>query len=83
MAEADSQRGYRFSPAADSGHCYARLGRGAGPGRDHHSRDAHRSDFIDCDLVVAPDDRTLTKLAQVLDEVVGEGIVVVEDETHC
>ena len=39
-------------------------------------------DFVQRDLVVAVDFDLRAKLAQALDEVVGEGIVVVDDQDH-
>ena len=38
--------------------------------------------FIDRDGVVAPDNGLTAKLAKILDEVVGERIVIIEDEQH-
>ncbi len=40
------------------------------------------ADPVDRDLVVAMDDELGTQFAEVLDEVVGEGVVVVDDEEH-
>jgi hypothetical protein len=39
-------------------------------------------DLADRDLVITADDDVSPKLPQVLDEVVGERVVVVEDEDH-
>jgi hypothetical protein len=39
-------------------------------------------DFFDCELIIAANNDVRTQLAEILDEVVGEGIVVVENEDH-
>src|ERR1700682_1585041 len=59
-----------------------RFGGRARAGRDDQARYAHRPDLIDSDLVVPLHDRVLAELTEILNEVVGEGIVVVEDEKH-
>ncbi len=57
-----------------------RLGRRAGPGRDDEAVGAALEQLLDLGLVVADDLDLGAKLAQVLDEVVGEGVVVVDHE---
>jgi hypothetical protein len=42
----------------------------------------HLSHFVQCDLIVAADDRRSPKFAEVLGEVEGERIVVIEQEYH-
>src|SRR2546422_9185284 len=54
----------------------------AGPGRDHDALGRHRHDPLDVRRVVAHDLEVGAELAQVLDEVVGERVVVVDDEDH-
>src|SRR5256885_3164432 len=61
---------------------YSRLLRRARPRRDHDVRGREPLDLLRCRLVVAADFDLLSQLAKVLDEVVGERIVVVEDEDH-
>ena len=56
--------------------------RSARPGRDHDFLGAHRFDFVDCDLIVAANFDLSPQLSQVLDQVVGERIVIVEDENQ-
>ena len=53
-----------------------------GPGESTIADGASVADFVDADRVVAPDDDLGAELAEVLDEVVGEGVVVVDDEDH-
>jgi hypothetical protein len=43
---------------------------------------AQRGDLVDRDLVVADDAHLLAELAEILHEVVGEGIVVVDHQQH-
>src|ERR1700687_5474424 len=59
-----------------------RFGGRARTRRDYQACYAHRSYLIDSDLIVPLHDRLLAELAEILDEVIGEGIVVVEDEKH-
>src|SRR6185437_16413071 len=80
MSEADAEGGNRTSPAADRGDRDACLRRCAGPRRDDDGRRRQRADLVDRDGIVAPYHRLRPELTEVLDEVVGEGIVVVDDE---
>jgi hypothetical protein len=43
----------------------------------------HRYNFRHSDLIVAADFNLRAQFADVLDQVVGEGIVVIEYENHC
>src|SRR4051812_32675033 len=70
-------------PAADDVDCHSGFARCARSGRNHDRRRRELPDLLDGDRVVAPDDRIRPELAQVLDEVVCEGVVVVDDENHC
>ena len=56
--------------------------RGARPGRDEDAVGVHGLDLRGRDLVVAADGHLSTEFAHVLDEVIGEGIVIVEHEDH-
>ena len=60
----------------------ARLLRRAGSGRNQDVAGTHPLDFLRRDLVIAADLHLLSQLAQILDQVVSEGIVIVEDEYH-
>jgi hypothetical protein len=87
MAEADAEDGddggdsgagkVLDEPDADAG-----VLRSAGAGRDEDAVGMQGFDFGGGELVVAADDHLGAQLAHVLDEVVGEGVVVVEDEYH-
>jgi len=50
--------------------------------RDHDSLRLHRLNFVDRDLIVAPNFHLRAKFSEILDEVVGKGIVIVENEDH-
>ena len=53
-----------------------------GPGETTIARRPELTDLVDVDRVVAAHDQVRPQLAQVLDEVVGERVVVVDDEEH-
>ena len=82
VAETNAKDRNRLSPAPYRGDADSRLCWRAWSGRDHHARHAHPSNVVDGDLVVALHDGILTELAQVLNEVISEGIVVIEDQEH-
>ena len=54
----------------------------AGAGREQDAFGLECLDLVDGELVVTANYDFCTQLAKVLDKVVGEGIVVVEDEDH-
>src|SRR5512143_2498677 len=56
--------------------------RRAGSGRDDDCRRRELADLVDRDGIVAPHDDVHAKLAQILNEVVREGVVIVDDENH-
>src|SRR5918992_4943398 len=60
----------------------AGLVRRARTGRDHDVRGRERTDFLDGELVVAKHAHLGAKLAQVLNEVEGKRIVVVDHQYH-
>ena len=84
MSEADAQqRQLAHEPLATFDRD-ARLGGRAGAGRDDHAVRLHLEQLVDRDLVVAKDldvERAVD-LAQPLDEVVGEGIEIVDERDH-
>ena len=82
MAEADSQDRRLAGHAADQRNQNAGLAGRAGARREQDALGPERLDLIDGQLVVAIDLDLRAQLTQVLDKVVGEGIVVVEDEDH-
>src|SRR5690242_10574490 len=54
----------------------------AGRGRDQNSFRAHRLDFGNRDLIVAPYHRVRAQFTPILDQVVCKRIVVVENKDH-
>ncbi len=80
LAEADAEHRYALAPVQDQLLRQSSIGRGA---RSRADQDAVRFDGLDpgeVDRVVAVDYRFRTQFADVLDEVVDEGVVVVDDE---
>ena len=59
-----------------------RFARRTGPRRQQDALRLQRFNLFDGELVVAADQHVRPKLAQVLNQVVGEGIVVIEDKNH-
>ncbi len=81
VAEADAEhRRAGLGEAADRLFRDPGLGRRAGAGRDDEALGVALEQLVDRRLVVAHDLELGTELAQVLDQVVGEGVVVVDDE---
>src|SRR5947208_5513588 len=80
VPEADAEDGEPAREALDERHRDARLARRAWPGRDHDAVGAERRHLLQRDGIVAPHVDLGAELAQVLDEVVGEGVVVVDHE---
>src|SRR6185369_2950072 len=71
-----------FGKCANNRDTYARVRGHAGPGRNHDPLGFQFADLIHRDRVVAIDLRISAKLAQILDQVVGKGIVIVDDQDH-
>src|SRR4051794_4325523 len=82
VTEAHAQQRYLAGETLDERHGYAGFVRGARPRRDDDAIRAKRRNLVEADLVVATDDDLLPKLAEILDEVVGKRIVVVDHEQH-
>jgi hypothetical protein len=83
LAEADSQdRDPTLGEGADEIVRKTRFFRRTRTGRNQHPLGFQREGGFDGDLVVAMDLHLHVHLAQILDEVVGEGIVVVDDQQH-
>jgi polysaccharide deacetylase 2 family uncharacterized protein YibQ len=82
-AEADSEQrdvvfGTGFNEGeADSG--MVRIGRAGG---NHDAIRLEREGVFDCDFIVAVDKRFRAQIAQILDQVVGEGIVIIDQQDH-
>src|SRR6185312_7593878 len=82
MPETDAQYGNLPTPPSDERHgdpCFAGCTRTR---REHDRRGRDRANLLDAERVIAPDDGLAAELAQILDEVVGEGIVVVDYQQH-
>ncbi len=75
-------RGREIGEVEDEGDGDAGLLRGAGPGRDEDAIGTEGFHLGRGELVVAVDKDLLPEFPEVLDEVVGEGVVVIEDEDH-
>src|SRR6266508_3216332 len=82
VPETDAQDGRALVQAADEGQRDAGAVRISGARGDDDPVGGHARDFFDGDLVVAHDAHRGALLAEVLDEVVRERVVVVEDEDH-
>ena len=82
MTEADAENGRFARHALDERHEDAGFLRRAGAGRKQDSFGMERLDLVDGKLVVAANDHLRAEFTEVLNEVVGEGIVVVENEDH-
>jgi len=87
MAEADAEE-RNLLPGGQRGKVFYQRDedtgflRGAGSGRKQDVVGVQRDDFFGGDFVVAFDDNLGTEFTHVLDEVVGEGVVIVENEDH-
>jgi hypothetical protein len=82
MAEADAEDGDFSGHVADELYGDAGFVRGAGTRGKNDAVGCKRLDLLRGEVVVAADDDVGAELAHVLDEVEGEGVVVVEDENH-
>ncbi len=82
MAEANAENGNFSGETLDDGHAQAGFARRAGAGRNNDALGTHARDFVESDFVVAADGEFLPQLAEVLRQVVGEGVVVVEQQEH-
>ena len=82
VSEADAEDGFLAGEGADHVEGDAGFGGGAGAGGDEDAVGVEREGFGGRDLVVAEDALFDAQLTEILDEVEGEGIVVVDDEQH-
>src|SRR5262245_18044966 len=80
MAEADTEDRDPSREALDERHRDAGVARGARAGRDDDPVGSERGHLVERDGVVAPDLELRAQLTQVLDQVVGERVVVVDHE---
>src|SRR6266478_8493303 len=82
VPQADAEDRRRGAEPPDDVERHARLVGIAGSGRDHDALGLERDDRLAGQSVVAHDLERRAQLAEILDEVVGEGVVVVDDEDH-
>ena len=80
MAEADAQHGDSAGSPADDRRGHAGVLGSTGSRADEHCVGLQGLDLVDGDCIVAVDLRVGTQLAEVLDEVVDERVVVVDDQ---
>src|ERR1700676_4344130 len=82
MAQAHAQDGKLSCEAPDELDANAGILRRARARRNHDAVWPAPGDFLDGNLVVSMDFDIASELAEILRQVVGEGIVVVEQENH-
>src|SRR5664280_2649227 len=82
MAEAHAEQGHASCEMADQFDADSGVLRGAWPGGDHDAIGMKVVDAADSDLVITAHHYLLTQFAEVLHQVVGEGVVIVENEKH-
>lgn len=82
VPEADAEERNRGSEGPDDISADSGLGRGAGSGRDTNPLGRLLANLIERDAVVPMHFHRGPQLSEILDEVVGERIVVVDDEEH-
>src|SRR6185369_10545450 len=82
MAEADAEDRGGLVKAMDEGEGDAGAVRSSRAGGDHDTFGGEARDLLHGDPVVADHPHGRAQLTQILDQVVGEGIVVVENEDH-
>lgn len=82
MAEADSKSGNARSKFFDHSTTDARLLWRAGTGGNADMIRLLFGDLIESDLIIPVNLHLRTHLSEVLDEVVGKGVVVVDDQEH-
>ena len=83
VAEADAdERRAGLGGGGDQREADAGVVGGAGAGGEQDGGGAHRHRRLHVDLVVAADLRVGPELAQVVEEVVGEAVVIVDQEQH-
>ena len=82
VAEAHAENRHLAGEFLDQRHRDARLVGRARAGRNHDMVGLERRDLLHRDLVVAEYPHLLAQLAEILHQVVGEGIVVVDHQQH-
>jgi hypothetical protein len=82
VAQANAEDGNPAGKLANRCQGNPGLRRRAGAGRDHQHGRVKASDLGDGDGIVAEHPDVLPQLAEILDEVVGEGVIVIEHQQH-
>src|SRR3954467_9084345 len=82
VAQADAEQGYASRRGADEGNGDACFTWGTRTGRDHDGGRLQGQYLCHRQSVVAIDHRIGAQLTGVLDQVIGEAVVIVEDEEH-
>src|SRR5690606_22353092 len=82
VPEAHAEDRNPAAEALDDRHRDPRLVGRARPGRDHDLRGREALDLVEADLIVAVNAHVLAELAEILHEVVGERVVIVDHEEH-
>jgi len=82
VAQAHAQDGQLAREALQGRHAHAGFGGRAGAGREHQAVGLHGGDLVEGDLVVAHHLDLFAQFAEVLHQVEGEAVVVVDHEQH-
>src|SRR2546425_11110713 len=82
MAEANTEYRNRFMKAPDNIFGYSRIRRCARARRNDNARRFQALYFFQCDLVIPEYVQFFAKLAQVLHQVIGERVVIIDNENH-
>ena len=82
MSQADAEQRHMRPKDADDFIRQSRFTRRTRPRRDQDALRLQRFNLLDGEFVVAANQHIRPKLAQVLNKVIGEGIVVIEDKNH-
>ena len=82
MSQADAEHRHLAGEVANQIDADAGILRRAGTGRNHDALRLHGLDLSDRDLIVAAHLDLRAEFPEILHQVVGEGIVVVENEDH-
>jgi hypothetical protein len=82
VAKTDAKQRHLAGEGLDRRHRNAGLGGRAGAGRNDDARRPQRGDCVDGDFVVAKHLDLFAQLAEILHQVVGEAVVVVDHQQH-
>lgn len=82
VSETDAKNRTDTGEGLDDVAGHASLGRRAGTRRDHHAVGLQREGLLDRNLVVAKDTLFHAQLAEILDQVERERVIVVDDQEH-